>query len=141
MANASAGPSRHIRAVPPLFCILSTYSPACCLATSSDCPVPIHNNIGCLLVSWSARNALRRDVDVLPLRVQNGMLAKTEHMRLGQHVAVARDIEPPRSVRLDQPRHVVIDPIALGRGRHPNRLFVELVILRNFRTRGVVLPD
>jgi len=42
--KAAAGPSRHVRAAPPLFSetlssLLSTYSRACCLATSSDYPV------------------------------------------------------------------------------------------------------
>ena len=69
------------------------------------------------------------------------MLAITEHVGLRQHVPIASDIEPPRSVRLDQPGHLMVKTIALGSGRHPNGLFVELVILGNVRARVVALPD
>src|SRR5439155_4366801 len=43
----------------------------------------------------------RRNVNILPLVVQDRVFLETLHPRLHQHVPVGTDVEPPRRVGLD----------------------------------------
>src|SRR5258708_548027 len=104
---------RERRCAPPSLPL--PYSPRRGLVTGARASIDVTSPASC------------PDIDVLPLGVQDRVLLVPEHLRLCEHVAIATDVEPPGCKGLDDLCHLVIQLIALRRGRHPDALLVELV--------------